>query len=199
MKILQIILWKYIKHYNGRRNSKCIKSFKRWSIILYPTDTIWGIGCDATNNEAVKKIYELKKRAHSKALIILIAEYASMYKMLDKVSPNAYKYMNESKPTTVIFNDIKNISSHVLAQDGSAAVRLVKDQFCENLILKLGQPLVSTSANLSGAKNPKSFNDISQDLKENVDYIVNLRQSEVMNIPSSIIKLDVNGTIQKIR
>ena len=107
--------------------------------------------------------------------------------------------MNESKPTTVIFNDIKNISSHILAQDGSAAIRLVKDQFCENLILKLGQPLVSTSANLSGAENPKSFNDISQDLKENVDYIVNLRQSEVMNIPSSIIKIDVNGTIQKIR
>ena len=179
--------------------ANALKVLKDGGIILYPTDTIWGIGCDATNNEAVKKIYELKKRAHSKALIILIAEYASMYKMLDKVSPNSYKYMNESKPTTVIFNDIKNISSHVLAQDGSAAVRLVKDQFCKNLILKLGQPLVSTSANLSGAENPKSFNDISQDLKENVDYIVNLRQSEVMNIPSSIIKIDVNGTIQKIR
>jgi L-threonylcarbamoyladenylate synthase len=174
--------------------ANALKVLKDGGIILYPTDTIWGIGCDATNNDAVKKIYDLKKRAHSKALIILIAEYASMYKMLDKVSPNAYKYMNESKPTTVIF-----ISSHVLAEDGSAAVRLVKDQFCENLILKIGQPLVSTSANLSGAENPKSFNDISQEIKENVDYIVNLRQSEVMNIPSSIIKIDVNGTIQKIR
>ena len=179
--------------------ANAIKVLKDGGVILYPTDTIWGIGCDATNDAAVKKIYELKKRAHSKALIILIAEYASMYKMLEKVSPNAYKYMNESKPTTVIFNDIKNISSHVLAQDGSAAVRLVKDQFCENLILKLGQPLVSTSANLSGAENPKSFNDISQDLKENVDYIVNLRQDEIMETPSSIIKIKDDGKIEKIR
>ena len=179
--------------------ANAIKVLKDGGVILYPTDTIWGIGCDATNDEAVKKIYELKKRAHSKALIILIAEYASMYKMLEKVSPNAYKYMNESKPTTVIFNDVQNISSHVLAEDGSAAVRLVKDEFCENLILKLGQPLVSTSANLSGGANPKIFSEINKDLKENVDYIVNLRQNEVMDTPSSIIKLANNGTIQKIR
>ena len=86
-------------------------------IILYPSDTIWGIGCDASNDKAVKKIYELKKRAKSKALIILIAEYANMYKLLDQVSPNAYRYMHESKPTTVIFDNIKNISNHVLARD----------------------------------------------------------------------------------
>ena len=139
--------------------SNALKVLKNGGLILYPTDTIWGIGCDATNNKAVKKVYELKKRAGSKALIVLIAEYASMYKMLDKVSPNAYKYMHESKPTTVIFKNIKNISSHVLASDGSAAVRLVKDKFCENLILKLGQPLVSTSANISGGENPKKFSD----------------------------------------
>ena len=111
----------------------------------------------------------------------------------------AYKYMNETKPTTVIFNDVQNISSHVLAEDGSAAVRLVKDEFCENLILKLGHPLVSTSANLSGGANPKTFSEINQHLKENVDYIVNLRQNEVMDTPSSIIKLANNGTIKKIR
>ena len=179
--------------------ANAIKVLKDGGVILYPTDTIWGIGCDATNDAAVKKIYELKKRAHSKALIILIAEYASMYKMLEKVSPNAYKYMNESKPTTVIFNDVQNISSNVLAEDGSAAVRLVKDEFCENIILKLGKPLVSTSANLSGGANPKIFSEINKDLKENVDYIVNLRQNEIMDTPSSIIKLANNGTIQKIR
>tara|TARA_B110000008_G_scaffold250606_1_gene264054 strand:+ start:1014 stop:1568 length:555 start_codon:yes stop_codon:yes gene_type:complete len=168
-------------------------------IILYPSDTIWGIGCDATNDKAVKKIYELKKRAKSKALIILIAEYANMYKLLDQVSPNAYRYMHESKPTTVIFDNIKNISNHVLAEDGSAAVRLVKDKFCENLILKLGQPLVSTSANLSGGENPKKFSDINMELKDNVDYIVNLRREEIMDTPSSIIKLYSNGKINKIR
>jgi L-threonylcarbamoyladenylate synthase len=168
-------------------------------IILYPSDTIWGIGCDATNDKAVKKIYELKKRAKSKALIILIAEYANMYKLLDQVSPNAYQYMHESKPTTVVFDNIKNISSDILAADGSAAVRLVKDKFCENLILKLGQPLVSTSANLSGGENPKKYSDINLELKENVDYIVNLRREEIMDTPSSIIKLYSNGKINKIR
>ena len=168
-------------------------------IILYPSDTIWGIGCDATNDKAVKKIFELKKRAKSKALIILIAEYANMYKLLDQVSPNAYQYMNESKPTTVIFDNIKNISSHVMAEDGSAAVRLVKDKFCENLILKLGKPLVSTSANLSGEENPKKFSEINMQLKDNVDYIVNLRREEIMDTPSSIIKLYSNGKINKIR
>ena len=168
-------------------------------IILYPSDTIWGIGCDATNDKAVKKIFELKKRAKSKALIILIAEYANMYKLLDQVSPNAYQYMNESKPTTVIFDNIKNISSHVMAEDGSAAVRLVNDKFCKNLILKLGKPLVSTSANLSGGENPKKFSEINIELKDNVDYIVNLRREEIMDTPSSIIKLYSNGKINKIR
>ena len=176
-----------------------LKVLSEGGIILYPTDTIWGIGCDATNDKAVKKIYELKKRAKSKALIILIAEYANMYKLLDQVSPNAFQYMHESKPTTVVFDKIKNISSYILATDGSAAVRLVKDKFCENLILKLGQPLVSTSANLSGVENPKKFSDINIELKENVDYIVNLRREEIMDTPSSIIKLYSNGKINKIR
>ena len=176
-----------------------LKVMKDGGIILYPSDTIWGIGCDATNDKAVKKIYELKKRAKSKALIILIAEYANMYKLLDQVSPNAFKYMHESKPTTVIFDNIKNISKDAIATDGSAAVRLVKDKFCENLILKLGQPIVSTSANLSGRENPKKFSDISMELKDNVDYIVNLRQKEIMDSPSSIIKLYPNGKINSIR
>ena len=176
-----------------------LKVLKDGGIILYPSDTIWGIGCDATNDKAVKKIYDLKKRAKSKALIILIAEYANMYKLLDQVSPNAFKYMHESKPTTVIFDNIKNISKDAIATDGSAAVRLVKDKFCENLILKLGQPIVSTSANLSGRENPKKFTDISMELKNNVDYIVNLRQEEIMDSPSSIIKLYTNGKVNKIR
>ena len=166
-----------------------LKVLSEGGIILYPTDTIWGIGCDATNDKAVKRVYELKKRAKSKALIILIAEYAHMYKLLDQVSPNAYEYMHKSKPTTVIFDNIKNISRNILATDGSAAVRLVKDRFCENLILKLKRPIVSTSANISGGENPKKFSDINMELIENVDYIVNLRREEIMDTPSSIIKL----------
>jgi len=183
----------------GKEIENALKVLSEGGIILYPTDTIWGIGCDATNDKAVKRVYELKKRAKSKALIILIAEYAHMYKLLDQVSPNAYEYMHKSKPTTVIFDNIKNISNHVMAEDGSAAVRLVKDKFCENLILNLGQPLVSTSANLSGGENPKQFSDINIELKNNVDYIVNLRREEIMDTPSSIIKLFSNGKINKIR
>jgi L-threonylcarbamoyladenylate synthase len=175
------------------------KILKKGGIILYPTDTIWGIGCDATNKEAVKKIYSLKKRSKNKALIILIAEYTNLYKLIDKVSPNAHKEMNNEKPTTVIFNNVKNVSTEILAEDGSAAIRLANDNFCQRLIIKLGQPIVSTSANISGGPNPEIFSDINNELKENVDYIVNLRQDEIMNKPSSIIKINIDGSIKKIR
>jgi L-threonylcarbamoyladenylate synthase len=175
------------------------KILKKGGIILYPTDTIWGIGCDATNKEAVKKIYSLKKRSKNKALIILIAEYTNLYKLIDKVSPNAHKEMNNEKPTTVIFINVKNVSTEILAEDGSAAIRLANDNFCQRLIIKLGQPIVSTSANISGGPNPEIFSDINNELKENVDYIVNLRQDEIMNKPSSIIKINIDGSIKKIR
>ena len=177
----------------------CVKVLTNGGIILYPTDTIWGIGCDATNEEAVKKIYELKKRSKSKALIILISEYANIYKLLDQLSPNAYDYMNTSEPTTVIFDNVKNISKHAIAKDGSAAIRLANDIFCKKIINKLGKPIISTSANISGEKNPKSFAEINEALKKNVDYIVNLRQEEIMETPSSIIKIYDDGKIEKIR
>ena len=177
----------------------CVEVLTNGGIILYPTDTIWGIGCDATNEKAVKKIYELKKRSKSKALIILISEYANIYKLLDQVSPNAYEYMKTSKPTTVIFDNVKNISKHAIAKDGSAAIRLTNDIFCKKIINKLDKPIISTSANISGEKNPKSFAEINEDLKKNVDYIVNLRQEEIMETPSSIIKIYDDGKIEKIR
>ena len=172
---------------------------KKGGIILYPTDTIWGIGCDATNKEAIKKIYKLKKRTQSKALIILIAEYANLYKLINQVSPDAYQHMNKKEATTVIFDDVKNITQELLSKDGSAAIRLVNDNFCQKLIIKLGKPIVSTSANISGGENPYKFSDINDELKENVDYIVNLRQDEIMNKPSSIVKINLDGSIKKIR
>ncbi|MDG2139660.1 MAG: L-threonylcarbamoyladenylate synthase [Flavobacteriales bacterium] len=176
-----------------------LKILQKGGVILYPTDTIWGIGCDATNKAAVKKIYQLKKRAKNKALIILIAEYTNIYKLVDQVSPNAYKQMHQNKPTTVIFDNVKNIAQEILADDKSAAIRLANDEFCQKLIIKLGQPLVSTSANISGGDNPKRFSDINKELIENVDYIVNLRHDEIMDTPSSIIKLKEDGSIVKLR
>ena len=177
----------------------CVNVLKKGGIILYPTDTVWGIGCDATNDIAVKKIYELKKRSKSKALIILISEYESLYRLVDQVSPNAYKYINSSIPTTVIFDNVKNISKFAIATNGSAAIRLPKDDFCKKIIDRLGKPIVSTSANISGDQNPKTFDEIDITLKDNVNYIVNLRHSEIMEKPSSIIKIFNDGNIEKIR
>ena len=177
----------------------CVNSLKKGGIILYPTDTIWGIGCDATNDAAVKKIYELKKRSKSKALIILISKYENLYKLLDQVSPNAYQHINSVSPTTVIFDKVKNISKFAIAKNGSAAIRLPNDDFCKKIIDELGKPIISTSANISGSQNPKTFDEIDTKLKDNVDYVVNLRQAEIMEKPSSIIKIFDDGKIEKIR
>jgi L-threonylcarbamoyladenylate synthase len=176
-----------------------IKILKQGGIILYPTDTIWGIGCDANNKKAIQKIYDLKKRAKSKALIILIAEYANLYKLMNQVPPNAYNEMHNEKPTTVIFDDVINIANEVSAEDKSTAIRLVKDPFCKELIYKLKSPLVSTSANISGDNNPKIFSEINQELIKNVDYVVNLRKEEIMINPSRIIKINRDGIKTNIR
>ena len=179
--------------------NKAVKILKQGGIILYPTDTIWGIGCDASNKNAVLKIYNLKKRAKSKALIILIAEYANLYKLMHRVPPIAYYEMHDKKPTTIIFDDVKNIANEVSAKDKSTAIRLVKDQFCKELIFQLGNPLVSTSANISGEKNPKIFSEISEEIIKNVDYVVNLRHEEIMENPSRIIKINNDGVKTNIR
>lgn len=179
--------------------NKAVKILKQGGIILYPTDTIWGIGCDANNREAVLKIYNLKKRAKNKALIILIAEYANLYRLMHQVPPSAYNEMHDKKPTTIIFDDVKNIAEEISAEDKSTAIRLVKDQFCKQLISKLGNPLVSTSANISGKNNPKIFSEITKEIIKNVDYVVNLRQEEIMENPSRIIKINTDGVKTKIR
>ena len=111
----------------------CVKVLTNVGIILYPPDTIWGIGCDATNEKAVKKVYELKRRSKSKALIILIAEYTNLYRLIDQISPDAFEHIHSKKPTTVIFDNVKNISKHAIANDGSAAIRLPNDEFCKKL------------------------------------------------------------------
>ena len=179
--------------------NKAIKILKQGGIILYPTDTIWGIGCDANNREAVLKIYNLKKRAKSQALIILIAEYANLYKLMHQVPPSAYNEMHDKKPTTVIFDDVTSIAKEVSAKDKSTAIRLVKDEFCKQLIFQLGNPLVSTSANISGENNPTIFSEISGEIIKNVDYVVDLRKEEIMKNPSRIIKINKDGVKINIR
>jgi L-threonylcarbamoyladenylate synthase len=168
--------------------------------ILYPTDTIWGIGCDAINNLAVKRIFEIKNRPPAKSMIILVASMAQLefYADVPDVAKDLVEYAET--PLTIIYPNAKRIAAPLIAEDGSIAIRVVKDEFCEMLIRNLRKPLVSTSANISGKPAPVYFDEISDEIKNQVDYIVPLRQSEhTKSKPSRIIKLGMNGAIEIIR
>ena len=178
-----------------REINKALATLKAGGIILYPTDTIWGLGCDATNPAAVERIFALKKRQDSKALISLVADE----KQLKNTTGNIPDFDITSAPTTVIYSKTKGLSSNLLAENGSAAIRIVQDDFCKQLILLFGKAIVSTSANISGKESPKQFSEITKEIKDNVDYIVNLRQNELMSTPSTILLINEDGSIKKIR
>lgn len=170
-------------------------------LILYPTDTIWGIGCDATNEEAVNKIYDLKKRADTKSMLVLVDSIARLEQYIQQIPEVAYELLEVAdKPLTIIYPNAKNLASNLLALDRSIGIRLVKDEFCQKLIMRLKRPIVSTSANLSGEKSPGAFSEIPQEIKAGIDYIVKWRQHESKpGQPSSIIKLGLEGEIEIIR
>ena len=174
---------------------KAIQILNNGGIILYPSDTIWGIGCDATNTHAVEKVFKFKKRKDCKALISLVANK----QQLKSITGTIPDLDITSKPTTIIYPKAKGLSQALLAENGSAAIRIVKDKFCQKLILLFGKALVSTSANISGEMAPRQFSEISEEIKENVDYIVNLRQNELMSTPSSILMINEDSGIIKIR
>lgn len=178
-----------------------VKALKRGGTLLYPTDTIWGIGCDATNAEAVDKVYKLKNRAESKSLIILVHDFESIKDYIEEVPPVAEDLVkNAQKPLTIIYSGAKNLAPNVIAEDGTIAIRVIKHEFCEEMIKVFGKPIVSTSANLSGQANPLSFNKISDEIIENVDHIVNLHESNVTETkPSTIIKLLPNNEFVILR
>ena len=170
-------------------------------LILYPTDTVWGIGCDASNPEAVKKVFDLKNRADCKALISLVASEIMLERTVIDMPDIAWDLIDAAeKPLTIIYQEVRGIAHNVIAEDGSCAIRLTKDNFCQQLVQKLGKPLISTSANTSGTPTPQSFQDIEPSILSGVDYVVNLRrQEECKNTPSSIILLKNNGEIKIIR
>lgn len=173
----------------------------RGGLILYPTDTIWGIGCDATNEEAVRKVYELKKRTDSKALITLLDSPAKLNYYIEEIPDVAWDLIDLSdKPLTIIYDGARNVAHNLIAEDGSLAIRITKEVFSQALCRRFRKALVSTSANISGQPSPKCFADISEEIKNGVDYIVKFRQEEKCNPkPSSIIKLGVSGKINIIR
>ncbi len=170
-------------------------------IILYPTDTIWGLGCDATNAHAVQKIYALKKREEKKSMIILVSEEAMIYDYVSNPSGKLLKYLAvQSKPTTAIFMNAINLPEGLMNEDGSIAIRIVQDDFCKELIQVLKKPLVSTSANISGEKYPHNFLEITDEIKNGVEQIAEHRQEDFEKYaPSSIIKLNEEGTVIHLR
>lgn len=173
---------------------------KNGGIILYPTDTIWGIGCDATNEDAVAKIYALKKREESKSMICLMNSEKMVYNVFKDVPDVAWEILDLSEnPTTLILDNPKNVAKNLIAEDNTLAIRIVKEQFCFKLMERLKKPLVSTSANVSGIPTPKSFKEISLEIIKGVDYVVNLHQDKVCDKPSTIIKLGLDCQVKIIR
>ncbi|MFD0837512.1 L-threonylcarbamoyladenylate synthase [Mariniflexile aquimaris] len=180
--------------------NNALKALKNGGLILYPTDTVWGIGCDATNPEAVKKVYELKQRIDSKALICLVADDRMLKKYVKKIPEVALNIIEVTdKPTTIIYDDAQNLAANLIAEDGTIAIRIPDDEFCFQLCRKLNGAIVSTSANLSGFPTPKSFKEIQQEVLKGVDYVVNLHHEKICDKPSSIIKLSNNGVVKIIR
>lgn len=180
---------------------QCLKVLEEGGLILYPTDTIWGIGCDATNEKAVTKVYELKKREDEKSMIVLLADEKDILQYVAHPHPEIFDYIKKAeKPTTVIYEGAIGLAQNLINKDGSVGIRIVKDTFCKQLIKRFRKPIVSTSANISGMLSPSLFTEISPVIKNGVDYIVQHRQNEIKTgTPSTIIKWNVDGSLSVLR
>lgn len=174
---------------------------KKGGVILYPTDTIWGIGCDGTNTKAVERIYQIKKREDSKSMLMLVDEAWRLSDYINEVPEIALQLIEVSDtPLTIIYPGAKGISPRLISSDGSIGMRVTSDEFCRKLIGGLNRSLVSTSANISGSPSPQNFSEISEVILKSVDYVVKWRQSEKNKArPSSIIRIGNRGEIEIIR
>jgi L-threonylcarbamoyladenylate synthase len=180
---------------------KAAAVLKQGGIILYPTDTVWGIGCDATNAQAIDKIYKLKKRNENKSMIVLLDSESRLPTYVQEIPEQAWTLIEfAEQPLTIIFDKAKNLADNVIAADGSIAIRITKDDFCKNLIGNIRKPLVSTSANMSGFKTPEFFADVADEIINGVDHVVNWRQNDTQKRnPSVIMRLSQGGKIEFIR
>ncbi|MDE6683311.1 MAG: threonylcarbamoyl-AMP synthase [Muribaculaceae bacterium] len=180
---------------------KALKVLREGGIILYPTDTVWGLGCDATNTEAVKRIFALKKRADAKAMLMLVGSDGQLQQFVKEVPDIAWQLIDAAvNPLTIIYDDPVNISDALLAEDGSAGFRITNEYFSKTLCQRLRHPLVSTSANVSGRPAPKGFADIDKEIIDGVDYVVEVRRDEAaQNSPSNIIKVGNDSVVKIIR
>ena len=174
---------------------QCLATLKKGGLIVYPTDTIWGIGCDATNPDAVARIYALKQRAESKSMIVLVADEKDVLRYTAGVDLGLFDYLKTvEKPTTVVYEGAIGLASNLLAEDGSVGIRIVREPFCRHLVKRLRKPLVSTSANVSGRPAPGWFGEIGESIRQNVDYVVKFRQEDATErAPSAVVRWRNNG------
>ena len=180
--------------------NNALEALNRQQILLYPTDTVWGIGCDATNEEAVSEIFKIKQRSESKSLIVLVDSIVMLQKYVPEIPISLIELVkNTSIPTTIIYSNPVNLAKNVVAEDNTVAIRIVQHEFCKQMITAFGKPIVSTSANSSGYPTPKSFKEISQAILDSVDYVVDLQREEVNDKSSTILKVDNNGKVIVLR
>jgi L-threonylcarbamoyladenylate synthase len=179
---------------------KCLEALHFGGVILYPTDTVWGLGCDATNPIAVEKIFAIKQRSEAKSLIVLLAAERDLLQYVTAPDLAVFDYLDTvTKPTTVIYNGVIGLAENVLAPDGSAGIRIIKENFCKHLIKRFRKPIVSTSANISGSATPENYASIPGAVKSSVDYIVQYRQDEIAPAqPSAVVKWN-GGKVEIIR
>jgi len=178
-----------------------IEVLRKGGSILYPTDTVWGLGCDARNKEAVSKLFKIKQRVEYKSMVVLVGNEAMLTRYVKEVPPIAWELLEAAtEPLTIIYPNGRMLAENLIAADGSVGIRLVQDEFCKQLIQKFGKPIVSTSANISGEETPSGFKSITLDILNSVDYIVNLRRNETSQTkPSTIIKVGENNEIKILR
>ncbi|MDD6766372.1 MAG: L-threonylcarbamoyladenylate synthase [bacterium] len=180
---------------------KACDVLRKGGLILYPTDTIWGIGCDATNEEAVQRVYTLKQRADNKAMLLLLGNEARLESYVQEVPEIAWSLIEVAdRPLTLIYPGARNLAPNLIAEDGSVGIRITREEFSRRLCEQFRRPVVSTSANISGQPAPHTFQEIAEEIKQGVDYIVQHRQDDLTAAqPSSIIKLGAGGLFQIIR
>jgi len=180
---------------------KSVDLLRKGKILLYPTDTIWGLGCDATNSKAVQRLYKLKERDPNKSMIVLLDSVDKLEQYINKVPPITYDLIQNSvSPLTIVYSGAKNLAKNLVAADGTIAIRIVKGAYCTPVIQQLNKPLVSTSANLSGEPSASSFYQINKSILDKVDHVVEVFRDRVRNVkPSTLIKIEENGRFMVLR
>ena len=181
--------------------SKAVEYLKKGKTILYPTDTIWGLGCDATNQKAVSRIFKIKKRVEGRSMIVILDHLDRLKDYVEKVPPIAYELMHNIKtPLTIIYPGGKKLARNIIAEDGTVAIRIAGDEFCQQLVARFGEPVVSTSANISGEPTPLVFSQISDEVKGAVDYVVDFDRDKLRSAKAStLIKVHLNGEFEVLR